>query len=163
MTSRWSMQARAGMLILLRGDEPRIEAEARTCQQRSRSAPTGRVTRAIAESILHTVIHTLQSVILDDASDRTRSGGRVRAAAATSSLLCFAGEASRLVGLLYLEKTCNRTFTPRRIAVLELLASQAAIRSRTPTVRRTDVRNRDRRKAEEALRRASLTRRSTAD
>jgi signal transduction histidine kinase len=61
---------------------------------------------------------------------------------------------ARLVGLLYLENNlATGTFTPRRIAVLELLASQAAIS--IENARLYDelmCENRDRRKAEQALR-----------
>ena len=62
--------AERGLLILLRGDTPRIEAEART--DRKTVEVTLRqetVTPAeLPESLLHTVIRTRESVILDDAS-----------------------------------------------------------------------------------------------
>jgi PAS domain S-box-containing protein len=121
-----------GLLILLRGDELRIEAEARTGRQKvevtlRRAAVTS---AALPESVLHTVIRTRQSVILDDArrsnpfpeDDYLRQRG-------PRSVLCFPlVKQAELIGLLYLENNLTPgTFTPQRIAVLELLASQAAI------------------------------------
>src|SRR5258706_2375090 len=62
--------AERGLLILLRGDEPRIEAEATT--GRGRVEVTQRqaaVTQsALPESVLHYVIRTQENVILDDAA-----------------------------------------------------------------------------------------------
>ena len=150
--------AERGMLILLRGDELRIEAEARTGQQTVEvTLRHAAVTSSeLPESILHTVIRTLQSVILDDAQrsnpfteDEYVHRRRPR------SLLCLPlVKQSRLVGLLYLENNlATGTFTPRRIAVLELLASQAAISIENARLYAELIsENRDRRKAEEALR-----------
>ena len=150
--------AERGMLILLRGDEPRIEAEARTCQQRVEVTlrQVAVTSSELPESILHTVIHTLQSVILDDAqrSNPFREDEYVQRRRPRSLLCLPLVKQARLVGLLYLENNlATGTFTPRRIAVLELLASQAAIS--IENARLYDelmCENRDRRKAEEALR-----------
>jgi PAS domain S-box-containing protein len=80
--------------------------------------------------VLHTVIRTRESVILDDAlaqnpfsADEYISQKRAR------SVLCLPlVKQSKLIGVLYLEnKLASHVFTPSRISVLELLASQAAI------------------------------------
>jgi PAS domain S-box-containing protein len=124
--------AERGLLILLRGDEPRIEAEARTGAKSVEVAlRQAAVTSAeLPESLLHTVIRTRQSVILDDAQrsnpfteDEYMQRQRPR------SVLCLPlVKQAELIGLLYLENNLTPgTFTPRRIAVLDLLASQAAI------------------------------------
>ena len=124
--------AERGLLILLRGDEPRIEAEAITgggrvevTQRQAAVTPS-----ALPESVLHYVIRTRESVTLDDAAAPT-----VFAADAyvqqqrPRSVLCFPlVKQAKLVGALYLENNLTpRAFTSDRIAVLELLASQAAI------------------------------------
>ncbi|MDB4881487.1 MAG: multi-sensor signal transduction multi-kinase, partial [Gemmatimonadetes bacterium] len=124
--------AERGLLILLQGGAPRIEAEARIDQ--TRVAVTLRhdeiTSRELPESLLHTVIRTRESVILDDASAANlfsadvyfrRSHGR--------AVLCLPlMKQATLVGVLYLENTlASHVFTPARIAVLELLSSQAAI------------------------------------
>jgi signal transduction histidine kinase len=124
--------AERGTLILLRGDEPRIEAEARTGREgvevtlrQAAVSPT-----ELPESILHTVLRTRQSIILDDA--RQSSLFAVDAYVQRRrprSVLCFPLlKQAELIGLLYLENNLARgSFTPQRIAVLDLLASQAAI------------------------------------
>jgi PAS domain S-box-containing protein len=66
---------------------------------------------------------------------------------------------ARLVGLLYLENNLAAgTFTPRRIAVLELLASQAAISIENARLYAELItENRDRRKAEGELRASEVS------
>ena len=80
--------------------------------------------------MLHYLIRTRQSVILDDAlvqnpfsADEYIGEKRAR------SVLCMPlVKQSKLTGVLYLEnKLASHVFTPARISVLELLASQAAI------------------------------------
>jgi PAS domain S-box-containing protein len=80
--------------------------------------------------MLEQVIHTESQVILDDArgqsmfaEDEYMSRKRVR------SLLCLPLlKQAELIGVLYLENSLvSHVFTPARIAVLKLLASQAAI------------------------------------
>jgi len=69
--------AERGLLVLLRGDELQIEAEART--DRETVEVTLRHDTAtpaeLPESILHTVVRTRQSVILDDASAQNPFSG----------------------------------------------------------------------------------------
>jgi PAS domain S-box-containing protein len=150
--------AERGMLILLRGDEPRLEAEARTGRQSVEvTLRQGAVTSTeLPESILHTVIRTRQSVILDDAQrSNPFTGDEYVQRRRPRSVLCLPlVKQARLIGLLYLENNlATGTFTPRRIAVLELLASQAAISIENARLYAELItENRDRRKAEEALR-----------
>jgi GAF domain-containing protein len=61
---------------------------------------------------------------------------------------------AKLIGVLYLENTlAPRVFTPARLAVLELLASQAAISLENARLYAEVTReDRDRKQAEEALR-----------
>jgi PAS domain S-box-containing protein len=124
--------AERGMLILLHGDEPRIEAEARTGQQTVevtlRQVPMSPA--ELPETILHTVIRTRQSVILDDAqrSSPFTEDEYVQRRHPRSMLCLPLVKQAELIGMLYLENNlAPGTFTPQRIAVLELLASQAAI------------------------------------
>ena len=124
--------AERGLLILLRGDASRIVAEART--DRNAVEVTLRqetVTPAdLPVSVLHTVIRTLQSVILDDASAQNpfSADEYIRQKHARSILCLPLVKQAKLIGVLYLENNlASHVFTPARIAVLKLLASQAAI------------------------------------
>jgi PAS domain S-box-containing protein len=124
--------AERGMLILLHGDEPRIEAEGRTGRQ-TVEVTLRQVTlrpSELPESVLHTVLRTRRSVILDDASQSNlfAADPYVRQWRPRSILCLPLMKQAKLIGLLYLEnKLAPGTFTSERIAVLELLASQAAI------------------------------------
>jgi PAS domain S-box-containing protein len=82
------------------------------------------------ESLLRYVIRTHESVILDHASGPNLfSEDDYLRGRQTKSILCLPLiKQGRLTGLLYLENTLTSyAFTPDRIAVLELLAAQAAI------------------------------------
>jgi PAS domain S-box-containing protein len=124
--------AERGLLILARGAEPRIEAEATTggdtvCVQ-LRDLP---VTAAVLpETVLHYVLRTRESVILDDAAAHSPfdADPYIREREARSILCQPLINRGKLVGVLYLENNLtSRAFAPARIAVLKLLASQAAI------------------------------------
>ena len=124
--------AERGLLILLRGETPQIEAEARTDSKTV--AVTLRqktVTPAeLPESLLHTVIRTRESVILDDASAQNpfSTDEYLRRTRARSVLCLPLVKQARLIGVLYLENNLTpHVFTPARLSVLKLLASQAAI------------------------------------
>jgi PAS domain S-box-containing protein len=124
--------AERGLLILLRGDTVQIEAEARTddktIEVTLRQEPVA--SAALPEAVLHTVIRTQQSVILDDASAQSpfAADAYVRQAHARSVLCLPLVKQAKLIGALYLENSlASHVFTPARISVLELLASQAAI------------------------------------
>ena len=124
--------AERGLLILFPGDEPRIAAEATT--GRGQVEVTLRQTAVspaeLPESVLHYVIRTRESVILDDASAQNPfSADEYICRKHARSVLCLPlVKQSKLIGVLYLENNlASHVFTPARISVLELLASQAAI------------------------------------
>ncbi len=124
--------AERGLLILFPEDEPRIAAEATT--GRGQFEVTLRDTAPspaeLPEAILHTVIRTRQSVILDDGlAQNPFAADQYICQKQTRSALCLPlVKQSRLVGVLYLENNlASHVFTPARISVLEMLASQAAI------------------------------------
>jgi len=124
--------AERGILFLPRNAELRMEAEATTSGDTvSVHLREGSIADAVLpESIVHFVARTRESVILDDAStqnpfsaDKNISRGRTR------SILCLPLiKQTTLIGVLYLENNLMpHVFTPSRVVVLELLASQAAI------------------------------------
>ncbi|SIO27717.1 PAS domain S-box-containing protein [Bradyrhizobium erythrophlei] len=124
--------AERALLIMPRGQEPRIEAEATT----SGNTVTVRlvdeaVTEGVLpESVLHYVLHTRESVILDDAAAQSPYGvdSYIRQRQARSILCLPLLNQAKLIGVLYLENNLTpRVFAPARISVLKLLASQAAI------------------------------------
>jgi PAS domain S-box-containing protein len=164
--------AERGLLILLHGKELRIGAEARTGRdgvevqlQQASVTPS-----ALPDALLHYVIRTQESVILDDASTQNlfSQDEYVRQRRPRSVLCLPLVRQAKLMGVLYLENNlAPRVFTSSRFALLELLASQAAISLDNATLYadlaelnadlaelNADLtqENSDRRKAEEALR-----------
>ena len=124
--------AQRGLLILLHGDTLRIEAEARTDQKTVEVTIRQEALTAaeMPQSLLHTVIRMRHSVILDDASaeDAFSADDYIREKRARSVLCLPLVKQAKLIGVLYLENNlASRVFTPARISMLELLASQAAI------------------------------------
>ncbi len=124
--------AERGVLILPRGGEQRIEAEATTSGDsvivRLREASAAAA--ALPESIAHYVVRTQESVMLDDASAQNSFSADpyIREHHARSILCVPLINQGKLIGVLYLENNLTpRVFTPPRIAVLKLLASQAAM------------------------------------
>jgi PAS domain S-box-containing protein len=124
--------AERGILILPRGDQLWVEAEAttglRSVEVNLRQALVA--PSELPDSILQYVIRTQEPAISDDASkeklfsaDKYVSSKRVR------SVLCLPLiKQTKLVGVLYLENNVAASvFTPGRISLLKLLASQAAI------------------------------------
>jgi PAS domain S-box-containing protein len=124
--------AERGLLILSRAADQRIAAEATTDGSailvQLRDQP---VTAAvIPESVLQFVLRTQQSVILDDAmaEDSFSADPYIQQNRARSILCLPLLNQAKLIGVLYLENNLSpRVFVPTRIAVLKLLASQAAI------------------------------------
>jgi PAS domain S-box-containing protein len=124
--------AERGLLILLRGGEPQIEAEATT-------GPAGIevVVRQAAvtpfdlpQSALLYVMRTQEGLLLDDASaDNAYSKDEYVRQRGSRSVLCMPiVKQTKLVGALFLENNLTAgAFTPDRVTVLQLLASQAAI------------------------------------
>src|SRR5271165_2064498 len=144
--------------MLQRGEEPRIEAEARPGShgvdvQLREAAVTA---AELPESLLRYVLRTQQSVILDDASSENLfSEDLYVLLKRPRSVLCLPlVKQTKLIGALYLENNlAPRVFTPKRLAMLELLASQAAISlDHARLYAELTQENSDRRKAEEALR-----------
>ncbi len=121
-----------GVLIVRRAEEALVEAEATTRQGAivvrrldTLPDPSGR-----PETIVNYVLRTQEPVMLDDASapnpfsaDAYLAKHRIR------SLLCLPlAKEGTLIGALYFEdRLGSHIFTPSRIALLTLLASQAAI------------------------------------
>jgi GAF domain-containing protein len=125
------------LLILARGLTQRIAAQATT------SGDTVTVhlrDEAVAEtilpeSVLHYVLRTGESVILDDAAARSPFAvdSYIRERQARSILCLPLLAQAKLIGALYLENSLAAgVFAPARVAVLKLLASQAAIALEKP-------------------------------
>lgn len=124
--------AERGLLILPQADGLRIQAAVTSHgNEVTVVLPEAGVTGAdLPESVLRYVLRTHESVLEHDASaegafaaDSYIRGHRAR------SVLCLPLlKQSRLVGVLYLENNlAPHVFTPARVAVLKLLASEAAI------------------------------------
>ena len=123
--------AERGLLILSNGVQ-RIAAEAttigETIEVRLCDAPIAAA--ALPESVLHYVLRVRESVILDDAAAHSPfdADPYIRERQARSILCLPLINRGKSVGVLYLENNLtSRAFAPARIAVLKLLASQAAI------------------------------------
>jgi PAS domain S-box-containing protein len=157
--------AERALLILPDGEKLRIAAEARTARDGVKvQLQDVLVTPSdLPDSLLRYVIRTEESLILDDAlvQNLFSEDEYVRQKCPRSVLCLPLVKQARLMGVLYLEnKLVPRVFTPKRLAMLELLASQAAISldharlyadlGRLNSELRQE--NSDRRKAEEALR-----------
>ena len=124
--------AERGLLILPRGDELRIAAEATTRGDTVivHLAEQPMAAAALPEAIVQYVVRTRDSVLLDDAAapHAFAADAYMRAQHARSILCVPLRNQAKLTGVLYLENTLTpHVFTPTRSAVLTLLASQAAI------------------------------------
>jgi PAS domain S-box-containing protein len=124
--------AERGLFILLGGDEPLIEAEATTVQGRVEVTVRQTVITPLdlPKSALQYVIRTRERVVLDDASiGNLYSEDQYVRQKRPRSILCLPiVTQTKLVGAFYLENNLTPcAFTSDRLAVIELLASQAAI------------------------------------
>jgi PAS domain S-box-containing protein len=124
--------AERGLLILPHGEELRIAAEARTSRDGVEvELKNALVTiSALPNGLLHFVIRTQESVILDDALTQNQfaQDEYVRQQRPRSVLCLPLVKQTKLMGVLYLEnKLAPHVFTPKRLAMLEMLSSQAAI------------------------------------
>src|SRR5262249_22511101 len=124
--------ANRGLLILPQADAYRIEAEApaRGDQVEVMLCQTSLTGLTCPEALLRYVIRTHERVLLDDASRPSlfSEDEYLRRRQARSILCLPLLRQDRLAGLLYLENTLtSHAFTAERMAVLELLAAQAAI------------------------------------
>ena len=122
--------AERGVLLLSRGNELRQEAEAITSGNgiavRRQDAPAA----ALPDPMIQFVVRAREIVILDDASTHPAySADSYVLDRKARSVLCLPLlNETRLIGVLYLENNLTpRVFTPSRIAILKLLALQAAI------------------------------------
>lgn len=121
-----------GVLVLALEGAYHIEAEAtRSVVGLRVTLPHATVTAAdMPESVLRFVIRTRQSVLLNDTSVESQFtvDEYVRSRVAQSILCLPILKQARLIGVLYLESRSTRhAFTPLRITILKLLASQAAV------------------------------------
>jgi PAS domain S-box-containing protein len=120
-----------GLLVLSRGAGPRIAAEATigdTIVVELRDEPLAAT--SLPESVVHYVLRTRESVILDNAtsSPTFAADSYIRQRHARSVLCMPLLNQSQLIGALYLENNLTpRIFAPARITVLKLLAAQAAM------------------------------------
>jgi PAS domain S-box-containing protein len=123
--------AERGLLILPRGEDYRIEAEATTSGDTVNVVlRQGGVTAAdLPSSVFQHVLRTNESVLLHDASGQNpfADDEYIRGHHARSVLCLPLPKQTRVVGVLYLENNLTPyAFTPARMAILKLLASQAA-------------------------------------
>ncbi len=124
--------AERGVLVLSRWTEPRIAAQATTGDggivvKLHDEAMTPAV---VPESVIQYVVRTNEGVILDDAAAQNpfSADPYIRQQHARSILCLPFLNQGQLIGVLYLENNLTPgVFAPARIAVLKLLASQAAI------------------------------------
>jgi PAS domain S-box-containing protein len=123
--------ATRGLLLLPRDDGYRIEAEVRT--RGNDIAVTLRQTNTTAqdlpESVFRYVVRTREAVLLHDAAEEVAfsSDVYVREHRARSVLCLPILKQARLLGVLYLENNLTaHAFTPARMAILKLLASETA-------------------------------------
>jgi predicted ATPase/signal transduction histidine kinase/CheY-like chemotaxis protein len=124
--------ATRGVLVLQRGHDHRIEAEAtardETVRVRRRSSAVS--SADLPESVFRFVVRARETVLLDNAwSSSEYSADEYIARTKSKSVLCLPLlRQATLIGVLYLENDlAHHAFTRDRIAVLGLLASQAAI------------------------------------
>lgn len=118
-----------GLLLLAKRAEMRIVAEAMTTDEGVVVRLEG-FERKLPETILSYVTRTQEVVLLDDArsADLFSSDPYVEEAASSSILCLPLVKQKQLVGVLYLENgMSSHLFTQDQVAVLQLLASQAAI------------------------------------
>jgi PAS domain S-box-containing protein len=124
--------AEKGLLILPRGGDYLVEAEAVTRDDTVTVCMRNETLTAadLPTSVFHYVLRTKETVILQDAA-----AGRayaeddyIRRRRARSVLCLPLLKQARLLGVLYLENNLTpHAFTPQRMAILRLVASQAAI------------------------------------
>ena len=124
--------AARAVLILPARKGHRIAAEALAGPKGVEVRPrdSGRTADELPDSIVRYVLRTRESVIIDDAvGPNPFSGDDYLRRRQARSVLCLPlVKQAQLIGVLYLENELTpHVFTPDRIAILRLLASQAAI------------------------------------
>jgi predicted ATPase/signal transduction histidine kinase/GAF domain-containing protein len=149
--------AERGVLLIPEGTELRALADARTIESGVRVSlvAPGDALPELPTSVLHYVVRTHDTVLLDDAHTAGRfANDPYIASRRCRSLLCLPlVKQGKLAGILHLENNlAPSVFTPRRTAILRLLVAQAAmsldnIRLYTDLERENEARKR----TEEAL------------
>ncbi len=141
--------AERGLLIVPRRDELQIEAEATISGDELivnvRDASTAAA--AMPESLVHYVMRTREAVILGDASSQNpfSADPYIIQRRPRSILTLPLINQGKLISILHLENSLTpRVFTPDRITVLKVLASQAAISLENTRLYR-DLEDRERR------------------
>jgi predicted ATPase/transcriptional regulator with GAF, ATPase, and Fis domain/tRNA A-37 threonylcarbamoyl transferase component Bud32 len=124
--------AERGLLILLRGEQMQIEAEAAVDRDTIAVRLLSKVPASseLPNLVFQYVLRTKEGVIIDDTSSKSQfSADPYFVRARARSILCLPLlKQATLTGVLYLENNlASHVFTLARIAVLKLLASQAAI------------------------------------
>jgi PAS domain S-box-containing protein len=124
--------AERGLLVLTHGATPRIAAEAITGDDMVvvHLRDEDVTETVLPESVLRYVLHSRESIILDDAAAQPTSvADPYINDRQPRSVLCLPLiNQGKLVGALYLENNLTpNVFAPSRMTVLKLLASQAAI------------------------------------
>ena len=150
--------AERGLLILPYGEQYRIAAEARNGHDEVevQVQQASMLSSELPDSLLRYVMRTQESVILDDAAVQTlfSEDEYIRQRRPRSVLCLPLVKQGELKGVLYLENNlAPRVFTTKRLGLLKLIASQAAISLDHARLYADLVQeNNDRRNAEEALR-----------
>jgi PAS domain S-box-containing protein len=123
--------AERGLLILSQGGEPHVAAEATTSGdvitiQRCNEPVSP---ERLPPSVLNYALRTQDSVIINDGTQSPFAADAYIRQRQPRSVLCVPLlNQAKVIGVLYLENNlAPRVFAPTRIAVLKLLASQAAI------------------------------------
>jgi PAS domain S-box-containing protein len=124
--------AERGLLILPRGEGYRVEAEVTTVSDKVKvDLRQASVTASdLPQSVFRYVLRTKESVLLHDALGESSfsSDSYIRDHSARSVLCLPLLKQTKLLGMLYLENNLTpHAFTPSRVAILKLVASEAAI------------------------------------
>ncbi|WP_208948511.1 trifunctional serine/threonine-protein kinase/ATP-binding protein/sensor histidine kinase [Segnochrobactrum spirostomi] len=123
--------AQFGLLVLLRDGDPAVEAVARVRNKEVEIElqPSAKPEDLMPASVLKTVLRTARPVTLADATVEAAQRGLTMGSRSIRSLACLPLiKRGELIGILYLENALSvDVFTPRRMAMLEVLAPQAAI------------------------------------
>ncbi|KYF88326.1 protein kinase, partial [Sorangium cellulosum] len=160
--------AEDGYVLLLQGDRLSTAAALAASEGAARLLDAEEtMTAALPRSIFNYVRRSHERVLLDDAAARHPfSEDEYLAQKRPRSVLCLPiVRQDRLLGLLYLEnKLVAGVFTPARLSVLELLASQSAISLENAMLySRVEQENAERRRAERELRANQATLQAIVD
>ncbi|QTL06008.1 AAA family ATPase [Aquabacter sp. L1I39] len=123
--------ARFGLLLLLRQGRPVVEAVARVRGQEIEIElqPAAAPDDLMPTSVLKTVLRTGRAVTMADAALEASERGLSMGGRTIRSLACIPlVKRGELIGMLHLENALSAdVFTPQRMAMLEVIAPQAAI------------------------------------